>query len=241
MKPLIGITSEFVPNSLQGVPWNANHLLSSYCSGVIAAGGLPVILPTAAEGIVEPILDKLDGVILSGGNDDIPAEILGEPQHPASVPLPMRRWESECQWLSRALAMEKPILGVCLGMQVMNVAAGGGMFQDIPDQCPGSRIHGDESRMLRHEVQILPGTRLAALAPAARVEIVSSHHQAIRAVPPGFQLAAKSDDGIIEAIERCDRDFVLGVQWHPERDLSPPNWLLTAFVRHCSLAATIPG
>ncbi|GMV90822.1 MAG: gamma-glutamyl-gamma-aminobutyrate hydrolase [Candidatus Hydrogenedentota bacterium] len=241
MKPLIGVTSEFLPGVLQGVPWNANHLLSSYCTGVIHAGGLPIILPTAEPGIVEPILDRLDGIILSGGNDDIPAHLLGEPQHPASVPLPMERWESETRWLEGAMALEKPILGICLGMQVMNVVAGGGMIQDIPDQRPGSGTHGDESRMLRHEVAIQRETRLAALAPSERITITSSHHQAIREVPSGFRLAAVSDDGIIEAMERTDREFVIGVQWHPERDPSQPNWLLLAFIRHCSLASSIPG
>jgi putative glutamine amidotransferase len=241
MKPLIGITSEFIPNTLQGIPWNASLLLTSYYTGVIHAGGLPVILPAADPGIVDDILRRLDGIILSGGNDDIPGEVLGEPQHPASVPLPMERWASECRWLEGALTVDKPILAICLGMQVMNVAAGGGMIQDIPDQCHHAGVHGDDSRMLRHEVRIEPGSKLATLAPAERITITSSHHQAIHDVPSGFRLAATSDDGIIEAIERVDREFVIGVQWHPERDLSPPNWLLSAFTRHCALASTIAG
>jgi putative glutamine amidotransferase len=234
MVPLIGITSEFFPNTLNKIPWNAYGLLENYCLGVAAAGGLPVILPKAEPGIVEGTLRRLDGLILSGGNDDIPASVLGEPQHPASVPLPMERWESERAWFSGALGIDKPILGICLGLQVMNVAAGGGLIQDIPDQCPAARIHGDESRMLRHEIRIAPDTKLASLAPGERFTIISSHHQAIREVPKGYRLAATGDDGIIEAIERIDGDFVIGVQWHPERDSSPPNWLLTAFVRHCA-------
>ncbi len=234
MKPIIGITSEFLPNTLQGRPWNANSILASYCSGVANAGGLPVILPTADAPNVEQTLQRLDGLILSGGNDDIPASVLGEPQHPASVPLPMERWESECLWLKGALSVDMPLLGICLGMQVMNVVAGGGMIQDIPTACPNARLHGDESRMLRHEVQLVEETKLAGLAPGLCHTVTSSHHQAIREVPAGFRLAASSDDGIIEAIERPDRDFVIGVQWHPEREPSPPNWLMAAFVQHCA-------
>jgi len=218
---------------LRSLPWNAYGLLTSYCEGVIAAGGVPAILPNADPRIVSDTLGRLDGLILSGGNDDIPAPVLGEPQHPASVPLPIERWESERAWLTGALAIDKPILGICLGMQVMNVVAGGGLYQDIPDQCPDTRIHGDESRMLRHDIRIVDDTKLASLAPAECLPVISSHHQAIRDVPAGYRLAALSEDGIIEAIERVDRGFVVGIQWHPERDPSPPNWLLTAFIEHC--------
>ncbi len=234
MKPLIGITSEFIPSTLMGRPWNSDSLLTGYSQGIADAGGAPVLLPQAQPETAESTLRRLDGLILSGGNDDIPASVLGEEQHPASIPLPMERWNSECLWLETGLKLNKPILGICLGMQVMNVAAGGKLIQDIPDQCPGAGIHGEESRMFSHDVEVIDGTHLARLAPTSPIAITSSHHQAIRDVPPGYRLAARSADGIIEAIEIPEREFVIGVQWHPERDPSPPNWLLLGFVKHCS-------
>ncbi|MCC6486242.1 MAG: gamma-glutamyl-gamma-aminobutyrate hydrolase family protein [Candidatus Hydrogenedentes bacterium] len=239
MKPLIGITSEFVPGTLFGRPWNSNILLTSYTKGVSDAGGAAVILPLALPETAESTLRRLDGLILSGGNNDIPASVLGEEQHPASEPLPMERWESECLWLQTALNLDKPVLGICLGMQAMNVYAGGSMIQDIPDQCPGSGVHGDETRMYRHDVELVEGTHLRALAPGPLVSITSSHHQAIRSAPQGYRLAAISPDGIIEAIEDPLRDFVIGVQWHPERTQDGSSWLLEGFVRHC--AARVAG
>jgi putative glutamine amidotransferase len=119
-------------------------------------------------------------------------------------------------------------------MQVMNVAAGGRMIQDIPDLLPNSLVHGTPSRLHRHEVDIAPGSRLAALAPALRVEITSSHHQAIHDVPARYRVTATSVDGVIEAIEDPTFEFLVGVQWHPERDISQPNWLLQGFGSHCA-------
>ena len=236
MKPIIGVTSDLVVETNQGRPWNSNRLLISYSEAVIAAGGIPVVLPLASPEICDPMLGRLDGIILSGGND-IPAEVLGEPPHPKIEPLPIERWESERLWLTAALTMDKPVLGICLGMQVMNVVAGGKMIQDIPDQRPGSLVHGTPTRLHRHTIEISPATRLAELAPARSVEITSSHHQAIRDVPPPYRLAATSPDGLVEAIEHPDKNFVIGVQWHPERDPNQPDWLLQAFVRHCLSAS----
>lgn len=233
MKPVLGVTSDLLVETNQGRPWNSNRLLTSYSSAIVAAGGVPVILPLASGEIVRPMLERLDGIILSGGND-IPPEVLGEPAHPSVEPLPMARWESERLWLETALALDKPLLGVCLGMQTMCVAAGGKMVQDIPSLRPGSLVHGTPSRLHRHTVELVPGTRLAGLAPAPNVEITSSHHQAIEAVPAPYRPAAYSPDGLIEAFEHPDRAFAVGVQWHPERDPAQPDWLLQAFVRHCA-------
>jgi putative glutamine amidotransferase len=207
--------------------------LTSYSDAIVAADGIPVVLPLAAPEVCEAMLGRLDGIILSGG-DDIPAEVLGEPAHPKVKPLPIARWESERLWLTKTLEMDRPLLGICLGMQVMNVVAGGRMIQDISDQRPGSLVHGTPSRLHRHEVEFVRGTRLAELAPARTVEITSSHHQGIGDVPLPYRLAATSPDGLIEAMEHPDKDFVIGVQWHPERDPNQPDWLLQAFVRHCA-------
>ncbi|MBM3290507.1 MAG: gamma-glutamyl-gamma-aminobutyrate hydrolase family protein [Candidatus Hydrogenedentes bacterium] len=233
MIPVIGITSDLLVETNQGRPWNSNRLLTSYCDAIVKAGGVPIVLPLASEAICGPMLRRIDGIILSGGND-IPPEVLGEPAHPKVEPLPMARWESERLWLETALAADKPLLGICLGMQIMCVAAGGRMIQDIPSLRPGSLVHGTPSRLHRHTVDITPGTRLAQLAPAATVEITSSHHQAIEQVPTPYRPAAASPDGLIEACEHPGRAFAIGVQWHPERDPHQPDWLLQGFIEHCA-------
>lgn len=231
-RPLIGVTSDYLVSE-RGRPWSNSACLASYADALDLAGAIPVILPLASETFCAEALARLDGIILSGG-DDIPAEAFGQSPHPKSHPLPKERWESESLWLKTALAVNKPVLGICLGMQTMCVIAGGEIIQDIPDLCPNAATHGNPSRKLPHDVDLVPGTKLSGLAPTGRVPICSSHHQAVKDVPAPYVLAATSSDGIIEAVEDPTREFVVGVQWHPERHDGQPDWLITAFVRHCA-------
>lgn len=231
MKPLIGITCEV--RVKPDKPWNRSSLQTTYTECVERAGGLAVILPPAPPTAAEDTLRRLDGLILSGGYD-IPPEVLGEPPHPTVEPMPPERWESETRWLEAARALEKPVLGICLGMQIMNVVAGGTLIQDIPALRPGPVVHGDPGEMGRHDVLLSPGSRLAALAPASVVTVTSSHHQAVDRIAPPYRVAATAPDGLVEAIEDPERPFMLGVQWHPERGSAQPDWLLEAFVRHCA-------
>lgn len=233
MRPLIGITADLEEASNLGRPWNRSELWTNYISAFEKAGANPVILPLAPAQNAQDLIGRLDGLVLSGG-DDIPADALGEPLHPKAKPMARARWESECRWLEAALAMNKPVLGICLGMQIMNVAAGGKMIQDIPDQWPGAIPHGEPGTLQRHCVRAVEDTLLASLAPVPEFEVTSSHHQAVRDVPAPFRVAAVSPDGIIEAIEDPSRAFAVGVQWHPERHPVHPDWLLQVFVRHCA-------
>ncbi|MDX9972786.1 MAG: gamma-glutamyl-gamma-aminobutyrate hydrolase family protein [FCB group bacterium] len=232
MKPLIGITTELQPDTLEGQGTFSNTLLTGYSEALALAGCLPVALPLARPDTVRETLSRLDGLILSGGMD-IPVEVLGEAPHPSLEPMQPERWPSECLWLETALEMGKPVLGICLGMQVMAVTAGARMILDIATQRPGSISHTEWPQRLRHEVIVEEGTRLASFAPALRVETTSSHHQAIVDVPKGYRLAATAPDGVIEAIEMPDRPFVIGVQWHAERTPTPPDWVLVGFARAC--------
>jgi putative glutamine amidotransferase len=232
MKPLIGITTELHPDTLEGRGTFSNTLLTGYPEALVLAGCLPVALPLAREETVRETLARLDGLILSGGMD-IPVEVLGEEPHPSLEPMQPERWPSDKLWLETALELKKPVLGICLGMPVMAVSAGAKMILDIASQRPGSMTHSEGSGRLRHEVLLEEGTRLAALAPSLRVTTTSSHHQAIAEVPKGYCLAATAPDGIIEAIEMPDRPFVIGVQWHAERTPTPPDWLLAGFARAC--------
>ncbi|MFA6240261.1 MAG: gamma-glutamyl-gamma-aminobutyrate hydrolase family protein [Candidatus Hydrogenedentales bacterium] len=231
-RPLIGVTSDYLVSE-RGRPWSESACLASYADALDGAGAIPMILPLASESFCAEAMSRLDGIILSGGAD-IPAEAFGEEPHPKSQPLPMERWQSERLWLDTALKANAPILGVCLGMQVMCVAAGATIFQDIPSQCPQAGQHGNPSRKQPHEVDVVPGTMLAKMAPSSRVPICSSHHQAVRSVPAPYVLSATAPDGIIEAVEDPTRPFVIGVQWHPERNDAQPDWLVVSFVRHCA-------
>lgn len=234
MKPLIGITGELEEPIENGRPWGTQGLLENYHSAIFAAGALPVTLPLAEDGLCEPLLRRLDGLILSGGLPDIPAEVLGEDQHHASDPMPIRRWHSEQTWYETAAALDLPILGICLGMQLMHVLAGGKMIQDIPDQYDDAHDHAAPDYMHQHDIIIEAGTQLAKYAPALRTPITSAHHQAVKDLQPPYRICARSEDGIIEAIEDPTRPFRIGVQWHPERSLQQPDWLLQAFAKHCA-------
>src|SRR5690606_2180538 len=166
MKPFIGITSEFVPNEHYGRPWHSHMLLTDYTTAVREAGGVPVILPLAHPEIGPAMLERLDGIILTGGCEDVPPISYGRSPHEATVPMPQARWESEVGWLEYAFAAEKPVLGICLGMQVINVVMGGTLIQDVPTQMPEAETHSAPNRMHRHEVTLEAGSWLASIAPS---------------------------------------------------------------------------
>ncbi|GMW01058.1 MAG: gamma-glutamyl-gamma-aminobutyrate hydrolase [Candidatus Hydrogenedentota bacterium] len=233
MRPLIGITSDTVEATLEGRAWNSQNLLAQYTSGIIIAGGLPVILPLAQPGLAEETARRLDGIILSGGVADIPPETYGCERHPMTIPMTTIRFESEALWLKAALQLNLPTLGICLGMQMMQVIAGGILIQDIPSERPGSLLHTAASRRQPHAVRIVPGTQLAALAPDSVVTVYSAHHQAIPDPVNPFIPSGYTEDGILEAMEDPTRGFVIGVQWHPERNPDQPDWLLAGFVAQC--------
>ena len=234
MKPLIGLTSEFVPARLEGRPWHAHQLLVDYTTAVRVAGGVPVILPLAHPEIGPAMLERLDGLMLTGGCQDIPPETYGQQPHPTTDPMPVERWASETTWLDFALAAGTPVLGICLGMQAINVAMGGTLIQDLPSQAPHTHAHSAPSRMHQHDVTLAEGSWLASIAPAETVTITSAHHQAIDRIAIGLQPVAHSADGILEAVETPDRGIVAAVQWHPERNILQPDWLIQGFVRHCA-------
>lgn len=232
-KPLIGITPEFHSGAHPALGTGAHFLYASYTTALIRAGALPVILPVASDEIAESVLARLDGLLLTGDNRDMPPSLLGEARHPASRPAPPERWESDRAWLAGARDREMPVLAVCFGMQLLNAAEGGSLYQDIPTQRPESDLHFTEDHRLDHPVQLEPGALLASMAPASTVRVRSTHHQAVREPAPGFIVAARSPDGLIEAIEHPGEAFLIGVQWHPELANAQPDWLLQGFVEHC--------
>ena len=168
------------------------------------------------------LLKDLDGLVLSGGGDVDPA-LFGEAPHPAYFPAEEGRDAAEIALVRAALESKTPVLAICRGVQVLNVAAGGSLVQDIPTEVRHSLAHRIDrpKDFPAHEVAVSPGSTLAALlgTDASRPVVVvnSRHHQSVKAVAPGFHVTAKATDGVIEALESDDRNaFCVGVQWHPE-------------------------
>ncbi len=196
------------------------HRIADYIEAVAASGAEPVVLE--ADHGPQGLLKDLDGLVLSGGGDVDPA-LFGEAPHPAYSPAEEGRDAAEIALVHAALVSKTPVLAICRGIQVLNVAAGGTLVQDIPTEVRHSLAHRiDKPKDFpAHEVAVSPGSKLASLlgADASRpiVEVNSRHHQAVKAVAPGFHVTAKAIDGVIEALESDDRSaFCVGVQWHPE-------------------------
>lgn len=234
MRPLIGITSTLTTEK------DRVTLRTSYTEMIAAAGGALVILPLASEATAGDIVARLDGLILSGGSD-IPAQCFGAEPHPSCHYMPMERWESDRLWLQTAQKLRVPVLGICLGMQEINVAGGGTLIQDLPSQRPQSQPHTAAGPGQLHEISIAEGSWLLQVAPSRSVPVMSAHHQSVDRLADGYRVVATAADGVIEAIEaQGAASFVVGVQWHPERCPDQPNWLLKGFAARCGQQAC-PG
>ena len=215
-KPVIGITPNVRPTKKRG---DAHFVLSTYVAMIAANGAIPVIVPivkTREE--AREVLDRIDALLLTGG-EDIDPETYGQTARRPDLIAPKDRIASDFAYARAAQEAAKPTLGVCLGIQIMNVAYGGTLFQHIEEDLPGAGEHEDDDQGSApdHEVAIEPDTLLRSIAGTDRATVNSYHHQSVAQVAPGFRLAARAQDGVIEAIERTDLPFYLGVQWHPER------------------------
>lgn len=211
-KPIIGIGAD-----VHVTPGKRDRAFAytTYVDALRRAGALPVVLPPQPENALE-ILETLDGLVLAGGFDCDPS-LYGEEQHPSVEPMDIRRQENDLALAAAARQLGVPTLGICLGLQVMNVAAGGSLVQDIDSQVGTPIRHASEpENRVRHDVAIQPGTRLASILRERNMNVNSSHHQAIRNVAEGFRVTAQAPDGIVEGLEDPQLPFFLGVQWHPE-------------------------
>jgi putative glutamine amidotransferase len=220
VRPRIGITS-WHRNDRDGLErWEA--IQTTYTGAVLAAGGLPLILPIADDGpdLLADYLAAVDGLIFSGGEDVAPA-YYGEAVDERCGRIDPERDRFEIGLARAALARRAPILGICRGLQLLNVAAGGSLYQDIacrPGTLAGHSTPHAERRRLAHRVRIHADTRLRAILGIGESPVTSTHHQFVKDLAPGFRVAAESiEDGIIEAIENPAHPFLVAVQWHPER------------------------
>jgi putative glutamine amidotransferase len=224
--PVIGISSYALRAHWGRWDDQAVLLPRRYVDKVTQAGGLPVLLPPVEGGAA--MVSRLDGLVLSGGSDVDPARY-GAPPHQAAGPFYEARDSAELDLCRHALASGLPLLGICRGLQVINVALGGTLHQHLPDLV-GTDIHGpDDVGYGTHKVSVAADTQLATILGRSEAAVPTHHHQAIDRLGAGLVATAWTDDGVIEAVEfEQTTPFMLAVQWHPEAgdDLS----LFTALV-----------
>ena len=188
----------------------------AYVDAVLAAGGLPILLPHAAEA-AGAYLALLEGIVVTGGAFDVPPELYGEERRRECGPTKPERTAFERELLEAALAARLPVLGVCGGMQLMNVVRGGTLHQDlVADAGLAGHEQPPPKDVPSHDAAVAPGTLLATLVGAGVLRVNSTHHQAVKDAGAGVLVSARAPDGVVEAIELPDLPFALGVQWHPE-------------------------
>ncbi|MFZ5639122.1 MAG: gamma-glutamyl-gamma-aminobutyrate hydrolase family protein [Bacillota bacterium] len=212
MQPVIGITCSLDQNT------DRSYLAQYYVRAVEAAGGVPVALPALKNlSLIPHHLAGINGLLLSGGVDVDPAFFEEEPWPWGGEITPERDWY-EIELVRQALELKMPLLAICRGMQVLNIAAGGSVHQDIGRGIRNPLKHSQQAPRWypTHRLDIEPGSLLEGILQAESVRVNSFHHQAVKNLAPGFAVTARSSDGVIEAIERIDARFTMGVQFHPE-------------------------
>ncbi len=219
MRPLVGITTYLTQAHWSYWDLEAALIPGDYVRAVERAGGRPLLVPPATEG-VEETLDALDALVFTGGSDVDP-ELYGEEPHPETFGIHRLRDDAELALLRGALERDMPVLGICRGIQVLNVALGGDLHQHLPEVVGHEgHKHDPPGEFNEHEVEIEPETRLARVL-GDRTHVMSHHHQGLRRLGEGLVEAAHAEDGTLEAIEARDRRFAIGVLWHPEAGTDP--------------------
>jgi putative glutamine amidotransferase len=192
----------------------------AYLDAILTAGGLPILLPTSLPITILPeLVNRFDGFVFSGGGDVDPALYGGHLDATVHSTDPERD-AFECALIPLVLGADKPLLAICRGAQILNVALGGSLYEDIPSALPAALRHDWYPNIprdyLAHTVEIEPGSRLAEILGTRKLRTNSLHHQAIRQPAPALEVVARAEDGVIEAVELPEKRFAIGVQWHPE-------------------------
>jgi putative glutamine amidotransferase len=217
-RPNIGITPDFSANRPDS-PFAYYELKVPYADAVLRAGGLPFVLPYADElACVDAYLDRISGLLVTGGAFDIPPEAYGEAAREGLGPLKLSRTAFETALMRGALKRNIPVLGICGGMQLLNVVLGGTLHQDIGREVKGAHEHEQKHDRThpQHPVEVRDGTLLAEALGKGQLMVNSTHHQAASRIGAQVVVSAVSPDGVVEAIESTQYGFALGVQWHPE-------------------------
>ena len=229
-KPIIGINCD-----IDGEKPRLINLSAPYVQALKKVGAIPVILPPMSEEDLTAILGKLDGVLMVGGADYPPA-LYGQKNEPKTVLMDEERWRFDVLLAKTVVDKTKlPFLGICAGSQALNISRGGSLIQDIPTKLPEMKVahaskDGWQKGFNKHEVNFAKLTKLKGIYGIDKLSVPTSHHQCVDKVGDDLQIAATADDGMIEAVELKGKRFVVGVQWHPERDFSANQQLFKNFI-----------
>lgn len=239
-KPLIALTMDQSPATDarpfgKGVP--LNYINADYIRYIEKADMIPMVLPTLSNlSLIAEIVARIDGLLLTGG-DDVYAEVYGEKVIPGDWRIDAPRTFMEIALIKEARKQNKPVYAICRGCQMLNVAMGGTLYQDVTQQVQHAIQHRslEKPNWNSHEIQIKEDSLLYKILRRKRYSVNTSHHQAIKDLAHGLRVAATAADGIIEAIEDPQTNFFLGVQWHPEtmKDDTTSLELLKAFIEQC--------
>lgn len=235
-KPIIGLTTTRLPNKDSLPTFGVNQ---SYARSVSIAGGIPILIPLdLPDDDLNDLLDRLDGILFTGGYDIDPQRYGSQP-HPKVEHIDAERDRVECHLVQAAMQAGKPLLGICRGLQVINVALGGSLYEDLQDQFAGSIMHDNHDKprdSLVHSVNVERKSLLSQIIPCNRTQVNSLHHQGVRLLASDLNPSAFSPDGLVEAIELPDLRFGLAVQWHPEelQEYASMRRLFQQFVQYCS-------
>ncbi len=231
-KPLIGITTRNGKDA-DGHPLTA--LQHTYTNAIVQAGGIPILIPSmlAEEDFID-IYSRVAGILFTGGGD-VALEYFNGTDHPRIAEVDEARDVTEIVLMRTAVTDGKPILGICRGAQVMNVALGGTLYTHIYDQLKGALDHaypGDLRRTLVHPVNVDETTRSAEIFGETLLNVNSLHHQGLKDIAPGLRAAGHAPDGLVEVVEIADHPYAMAVQWHPEwlTDQVPMQRLFKSFV-----------
>ena len=217
-KPLIGLNADFRAAKKDAPAFS--YLCSGYYESIVKAGGIPLVIPPLAdEDDLNRVLDLVDGVLLVGGADLDPRRD-GFMLHPTVRPLEARREDFDRLLMSLVAERRLPVMGVGVGMQLLNVSQGGNLFLHIPEDLPKALPHKDPiDPAHRHALEVVPGTLMERVYGEGEIRVNSLHHMAVDEVAPGFMVSARCPDGVVEAIESTIPDwFALGTQFHPESE-----------------------
>jgi putative glutamine amidotransferase len=240
MRPYIGISC----GTFRDRDWcpPAHFLRKTYTDAIVAAGGVPLIIPVIDDlGVLRALYDRVDGILISGGGDIDPHKY-GEAPLPGLGPTDPARDDIELPLASWAVEDGKPLLGICRGSQVINVALGGTLYQDIPSQIHTSLVHDSsftrqDWTYMAHDLRLDPGSKLAQVFGTTSFYTNSLHHQSLKAIAPGLHAVGWAPDGVVEAIEGNNGHFLFGIQCHPEalQGAADVRWqaLFQLFVESC--------
>jgi putative glutamine amidotransferase len=214
-RPTVGIT----PDAEGDGESERYSVKTAYAEAVLLAGGLPLVLAVTPDAnVVDAYLDRVSAVVVTGGAFDVPPEAYGETAREGLGPLKPSRTAFETLVLQGALQRKLPLLGVCGGMQLLNVVLGGTLYQDLHRDFPQAKEH--EQRNARsqpsHPVEVRDGSTLAEVLGRGQLMVNSTHHQAVSRVAASLRVSATAPDGVVEAVESTEHPFALGIQWHPE-------------------------